>query len=190
MAAPKKKTAKTVKTVKQAKKAAPKKTAKTPAKAAKKAPARKAAPRKKPVAKKATKQTTTTQPMETKMTKTANPFEQMAQEASKSGKAQSEACMRSLNVFMKGSEDLFKTNSAFFQKFAEKQMKYMNDSLKVTTLNEWAETQNEIAQENFNDLMELATKTSEQCVKLTTEALEPINEQINQAVKKATQKAA
>ncbi len=121
---------------------------------------------------------------------TANPFEGMFQEASKSAQAQNEAALKCIDIFTKGSESLFKSNADFMKAFTEKQMKYMNDSLKVTTLNEWAETQNEIAQENFNDLMKQATVASEQCVKLTTEALEPLNEQINQAVKKATKQAA
>ncbi|MCB9988171.1 MAG: phasin family protein [Rhodospirillales bacterium] len=112
-------------------------------------------------------------------------IDKIAQDMTSAGKQQAEAYAACFGILFKGSEDIVKTNTAFIQKFAEKQAQYMNDSLQVKTLNEWAETQNEIAQANLNDLMDMATRTSEQCVKLAVDVMAPINQQIGETVKKA-----
>lgn len=101
-----------------------------------------------------------------------------------------QAYARCCNVIVSGMEDLMKYQSTFFQQFAEKQMKYINDSLQVRTLNEWTETQHEIAQENLNDLMDMATRSSERCVKIASEAFEPLNEELNKFIRQTGQAAA
>jgi phasin family protein len=55
------------------------------------------------------------------------------------------------------------------------------------TLNEWAETQNKIAQANLDDMMSAATKLSEMSVKLLSESAEPISEQMGKSIRKASE---
>ena len=76
------------------------------------------------------------------------------------------------------------------QATAEKQAQLAKELMASKTLNEMAETQNKIAQSQFNDFMANSTKLSEMSVKLLTEASEPINKQMNKAMNQAQKKAA
>lgn len=129
--------------------------------------------------------------METIMTKgNTMQFDKLTQDAANSSKEYADSCMKGCSVLMKGMEGLVKTQSNFVQTFSEKQMKFFNDAIKSKTLNEWTEIQSSAAQENFNDLMEIATTASEQLVKIATEALEPINSQFGKVMSKTTKMAA
>jgi phasin family protein len=129
--------------------------------------------------------------METIMTKgNTMQFDKMAHEAANGSKEYMDSCMKGCSVMMKGMENLVKTQSNFMQSFSEKQMKFFNDAIKSKTLNEWTEIQSSAAQENMNDLMEIATTASEQIVKIATEVLEPINSQFGKTMGKAMKMAA
>lgn len=124
------------------------------------------------------------------MTQSKVQIDQIAQEAANNGREGVECCIKSCGILFKGFEEIAKANASFVQNFAEKQAKFVNDSLKVKTLNEWSEIQNEAAQANFNDVMEACTSASEKCVKVLTEALEPINNQMNKSIRKASESIA
>jgi phasin family protein len=55
------------------------------------------------------------------------------------------------------------------------------------TVSEMSEAQSKLAQQGFEDAMAAATKISEMTIKLCTEALEPINDQVTKTVKKASE---
>lgn len=181
------------------KKAAPKKSVakKTPPKkvAKKKAPVKKAAPKKaaKTAPKSATKIAANTsifnvqpQILEiVKMTKAPFQFDQLAQEATEAGREGFEAFVKSGTIFAKGFEDLIKTAANLSQDAAEKQAEFAKQLMSSKTLNEFAETQNKIAQANFDQFMSGATKLSEMSVKVLSEGSEPINAQLNKTMQKA-----
>lgn len=120
------------------------------------------------------------------MTQSKQKLDAIAHDLANSGREGFETYYKSAGIFAKGLEDIAKTQAGFFQALTEKQLKYVNDSFKVKTINEFSELQNAAAQETFNDLMDAVTKTSEKYVKVVTEAFDPINEQIAKSVKKAS----
>ena len=120
-----------------------------------------------------------------KMTKAPFQFDQLAQEAADAGRENFEAFVKSGTIFAKGFEDFIKTASNLSQGAAEKQAEYAKQLMASKTLNEFAETQNKIAQANFDQFMAGATKLSEISVKLLSDGAEPINSQLNKTIQKA-----
>ena len=128
--------------------------------------------------------------METVMTQTTKQFEAFFQDTNSAGREGYEAFVKSSTIFAKGFEEIFKAGVALAQESAEKQTQYIKDAMSAKTLNEFTETQNKIAQANFDDFMAGATKISELSAKLLTEASEPINEQVAKGMQKATKSMA
>ncbi len=120
------------------------------------------------------------------MTKTQSQFDAFFKETSDFGANYSEACTKSGTIFMKGMEDIVSTMVSLAQQSAEKQSKYMKDAMSCKTVNDFAETQNKIAQSSFDDFMSGATKLSEISVKVLTEGTEPVSAQMTKAMEKAT----
>ncbi len=127
----------------------------------------------------------TTSKMEKTMTKGKNQFDSFTQDAVKGGKEQVDAVIQTGNVFMKGFEDMTKACMSWAQSSAEKNSQAVKALMSCKTINEFAETQNKWAQQNFDDFMAGATKMSELGVRVTTEALEPINDQFSKSIRKA-----
>lgn len=127
-----------------------------------------------------------TQAMETIMTKGKQQFEKLSSEAANAGKDNMDAWMKSGSIFMKGYEDIMKTWMGMAQKNAEKSGEAVKTLLACKTVNEYAEVQNRLAQEGFDDLMAGATKLSELSVKLVSDGFAPINDQMGRTIKKAS----
>lgn len=127
------------------------------------------------------------QAMEKIMSQSKSQMDKMAQDASNFGREGFEAFMQSGTIFAKGFEEIARTAIALSQSAAEKQAQFINQAMSSKTLNEWAETQNKIAQASLDDLMSAATKLSEMSVKLMTESAEPINEQMGKSIRKASE---
>lgn len=132
----------------------------------------------------------TNKAMETIMTKSKDQMERLTQDASEFGREGFDAFMKSGTLFAKGFEDIIRTSIELAQGAAEKQSKYIKDAMSCKTLNEFAETQNKIAQANFDDFMASATKISEMSARLLTQASEPLNAQATKSMKKASEKMA
>ncbi len=132
------------------------------------------------------KHPTTFKEMETIMTKNKVQLDKLAQEANALGRESTEAFIKAGNIFAKGFEEIVKTSMTMAQDAAEKQAKFVKEAMSTKTLNEWAEVQHKIVQTNFDDLMSGATKISELSVKVLTDGVEPLNEQANKAILKAT----
>lgn len=118
------------------------------------------------------------------MSQSKSQMDKFAQDAQAFGREGFEAFTQAGTIFAKGFEELARTAVAIAQSSAEKQAQFINQALSSKTLNEWAETQNKIAQSNLDDMMSAATKLSEMSVKLMSEAAEPINEQLGKVQRK------
>lgn len=195
------------------KKASPKKPARKAIQkaAAKKTPAKKAAPKKaiakrtapkKPAARKPKVARQATQPrkeflsptpppqMETIMTQSNAQFDQFTKDAAGMSREGVDAFVKSGQIFAKGFEAILRESMAFAQASAEKQMQFAKEAMTSKTINEFSDIQNKIAQSNFDDFMSGATKISELGVKVFTDAVEPINEQVTKSVHKASRAVA
>ena len=125
--------------------------------------------------------------MEKIMSNSKDKFEKIKSDATQSSRQGMEACVKSGTVMAQGMEQYFKTAIALVQSSAERQGEAFKQLLACKTLNEVTETQNRIAQENFEEMMQAATKLSEISIKIATEVFEPITEELNKNVKKATE---
>lgn len=128
--------------------------------------------------------------METLMSTTKDTFEKFKNEAANTSRQGFEACAKSGNVLVQGAEQFFKTYVSIAQASAERQGEAFKQLLACKTLNEVTETQNKIAQDNFEELMQATTKLSEISIKIATEVFEPINEEVSKTIKKASEKVA
>lgn len=128
--------------------------------------------------------------MENIMTNSKAQYEKITNEAASSGKEGVEALLKSTNIWMKGTEDIMKTYMSLAQESAAKNSEAIKTLLGCKNLNELTEAQNKLAQQSFDGFMAGATKLSELTVKLTTEALEPINDQVSKTMRKATDSVA
>ena len=112
-------------------------------------------------------------------------FDQFTQDAANQSRENVEAFVKSGTIFAKGFEDIIKTAASLTQTATERQAEYAKQLMGVKTLNEFAETQNKIAQSSFDQFMQGATQLSEMSVKLLSETSEPLNAQMSKAMKKA-----
>ena len=133
----------------------------------------------------------TNQTMETLMNSQKNQFEKLSTDGAEQVRQVSDNMMKSSTLFMKGMEQVMKTCMSMAQDSAEKNAEAMKQLMACKTINDFTEAQNKLAQQNFDDMMQNATKLSEICIKVCTEAFDPINDQLSKAIKKAsTQMAA
>ena len=116
--------------------------------------------------------------------------EKLTNEAASNGKEGVEALLKSTNTWMKGTEDLMKTYMSLAQETAARNSEAIKTLLGCKNLNELTEAQNKLAQQSFDGFMTGATKLSELTFKLTTEALEPVNDQVRKTIRKATDSVA
>ena len=113
-------------------------------------------------------------------------FDQFTKEAADLNREGIDAVVKSGTIFAKGIESIMKETMSFAQTATEKQMQLAKDALTSKTINEFSDAQNKIAQNSFDDFMSGTTKITELGVKVLTEAIEPINDQIQKSVQKAT----
>lgn len=116
-----------------------------------------------------------------------NPFDKISQDAGAIGRETTEALSKASTLYQKNCETIMKACMSFTQDLIEKQTQYTKKALSSKTLNEFTELQSEAAQEGFNDFMTGATRISELCVKAATDCIEPINDQMNRTIRKATE---
>lgn len=124
--------------------------------------------------------------MEKLMNQNKAQIEKFSADAASMGRESMDAFMKSSTLFAKGMEQIMRTATTMAQSAAEKQGAFFKEALSSKTLNEWTEVQNKMAQSNFDDFMSSATQISEMSVKLMTEAVEPISEQMTKAMQKAS----
>lgn len=113
-------------------------------------------------------------------------LDQMTQDAAVMGQAQVDAIVKSSTIFTKGMEDIIKTVMEIAQDAGEKSQAAAKSVMSCKTINEFADVQTKLAQASFDEFMTNATKISEKGVKLCTDAMEPINDTMGKAIKKAS----
>lgn len=128
--------------------------------------------------------------MEKIMSTSKNHFEKFKTDATASSRQGLEAMVKSGTLLAQGMEQYIKTVVGIAQSSAERQGEAFKQLLACKTLNEVTEAQNKLAQDNFEELMQTATKLSEIGIKIATEVLEPINEEVSKNVKKASEAVA
>lgn len=120
--------------------------------------------------------------METTMNSFKEQMEKMSGGASESAREGIESLTKSGETFTKGAEQLMKTLSSVVQESSQRNAEAMKGLMACRTLNEFAEAQNKMAQQNFDDMMSMMTKMSEMTIKLCKEAMEPMNAQMTKAM--------
>lgn len=120
------------------------------------------------------------------MTQGQAQFDQFTKDAANINREGIDAFVKSGTIFAKGFENLIKETMSFAQTTAEKQMQLAKDAMTCKTINEFSDMQNKLAKTGFDDFMSGTTKITELGVKVFSEAVEPINEQIQKSVQKAT----
>jgi len=123
--------------------------------------------------------------METTMTNFKNQYEKISSEASSSVRESVESLSKSSATFAKGAEQILKTITEAAQGSSQRNAEAVKALMATRTLNEFAEAQNKLAQQNFEEAMSTITKLSEMTIKLYSEALEPINGQMTKAMTSA-----
>lgn len=132
--------------------------------------------------------------MESMMTNYKDQYEKMAEKMTEGAPAAMresiESCMKSSATFAKGAEQMMKAMAEAAQESAQRNSEAIKALMATRTLNEFAEAQNKLAQENFDETMSAVTKMSEMTIKLLTDAFEPINGQMTKAMTAAMKKNA
>jgi len=113
-------------------------------------------------------------------------FDQFTKEAANLNREGIDAFVKSGTIFAKGFENIMKETMSFAQSSAEKQMKLAKDAMTCKTINEFSDAQNKLAKTSFDDFMSGTTKITELGVKVLTDSIEPISEQVQKSVQKAT----
>lgn len=131
-----------------------------------------------------------TSDMEKIMNKSKTQMDQFANDAANSSRELSEAALKSASIFAKGMEEIMRTCMGLAQNAAEKHADFLKQAMGTKSLNELTEIQNKTAQKNYDEFVANATRLSELSVRTLTESAEPLNNQINKAVQKASQMAA
>ncbi|MGH1378881.1 MAG: phasin family protein [Alphaproteobacteria bacterium] len=124
------------------------------------------------------------------MSKTSTQFDKIIKDTQEFGTQYSDACAKSGEIFVKGMEDMMSTMISLTQQSAAKQSDFVKQAMSSKTINEFAETQNKIAKENFDDFVSGANKMSEIGVKILTESSDPVSKEVSKAVQKATKSMA
>ncbi len=132
----------------------------------------------------------TTNFMETIMTAKTYDFDKITKDATAGSKELFEAMQKSMNIWTKGVEKMNQEAVALAQDIANKNQEAFKTIIACKDVNELTELQNKLAQKHFDTIVSSATKLSEISVKIATDSFEPINDQVNKAVKKATESVA
>jgi len=117
-------------------------------------------------------------------------FDQFTQDAAVMGQDQIDAVIKSSTIFQKGMEEIIKVASQIAQEAGEKQAAATKTLFSCKTLNEFTDAQSKLAQSSFDNFLSNATKLSELSVKVCTDCMAPINDQVGKAMKKASAIAA
>lgn len=96
----------------------------------------------------------------------------------------------SLSTLANRTKDIIETLTSVAQESGQRNAEAIKSLMASRTLNEYAEAQNKLAQQNFDDAMSTMTKLSEMTIKLYTEAFEPVNAQMTKAMSSVMKKNA
>jgi len=131
-------------------------------------------------------QKTTFNFMENIMTAKPYDFDKYTKDATAGSKDFYDAMQKSMNIWAKGVEKINQEAMSFAQDVAAKNQEAFKTLVECKDVNELTEVQTQLTQKHFDTLVTNATKLSEISVKVATDSFEPLNDQVNKAVKKAS----
>ena len=117
-------------------------------------------------------------------------FEKFSKQAAEQGQEALAAATKSANAWMKGYENWMKTCMQIAQDASERNSSAAKKLMGCKTVQELTEAQNQIAQQSFDEMISDVTRLSELSIKTATESMQPLNDQVTKAVKRATSAAA
>lgn len=124
--------------------------------------------------------------METLTMKPNKNFDKLAQDATASAQEQFDAFSQFASSYAKGLEQFTKTCMELTQETTEELAESAKALLACKTMNEYADAQAKFAQASFEKIMGNATKLSEMSIRMANDSMQPLNEQMNKAIKKAS----
>lgn len=128
--------------------------------------------------------------METTMNSFKEQMEKMSGGATESARESIESLTKSGATFTKGAEQMMKALAESIQESSQRNAEAMKALMACRTLNEFAEAQNKMAQQNFDEMMSTMTKMSEMSIKLYKDAMEPVNNQMTKSMNSVMSAAA
>ncbi len=129
---------------------------------------------------------TTPKEMEKMMNKSQSQFDAFSKDQGQMMKQSMEAMARSGKICAERMQEMMNLCMEVAQGASTKQAEAMKTLMTCKTMNEMTEMQSKMAQTSFDDMMQAMTRFTEMGVRLATDAMEPLNEQIGKAMKKAT----
>lgn len=128
--------------------------------------------------------------METFTMKPNKNFDKIAQDATASAQEQFDALTQAATIYAKNVENMMKTCMEMTQETTGELAENAKGLLACKTINEYADAQNKFAQATFEKIMGNATKLSEMTIRMANDSMQPLNEQVNKVIKKASDLAA
>ena len=111
-------------------------------------------------------------------------------EASQMNKANVDAVVQASSIAAKGIEQMNREFMNFAQARLEANMNLAKQMFGAKTLREFFDAQTDFARQNFDTMMAESAKMTELSVKVSNEAMEPIQTQTNKTVEKVMKSAA
>jgi len=105
-------------------------------------------------------------------------------DANQAGKDNVEAVVKSSQIFAKAAEELNKAISTFAQSSLELNVQAGQALLGAKSLQDLVEVQQELARSSFDHFITGSSKISDMAMKVTNEALEPIQSRVNHTIEK------
>lgn len=124
--------------------------------------------------------------MEQAMNKTQSQYDAFSKDANAYMQENMNALSKSGKICAERMQDMMSTCMELCQGASEKQANALKNMMACKTINEVTDCQTKLAQQSFDEMMSAWTKLTEMGVKCATEVMEPLNDQIGKAVKKAT----
>lgn len=111
-------------------------------------------------------------------------------EATTMNKANVDAVVQASSIAAKGVENLNREMMGFAQQRIEANVDLAKRMMSAKTLREFFDAQTDFARQNFDTFVAESAKMTELAVKVSNEAMEPIQSQTNKTVEKAMKSAA
>lgn len=117
-------------------------------------------------------------------------FDKFTQDATATAQESFDAFSQCASLWAKGAEQYYKTCLELGQETADELSQQAKSLLASKTMNEYAEAQSKFAQASFEKIMGNMTRLSELGIRIANDSLQPLNEQVNKTIKKASDLAA
>lgn len=128
--------------------------------------------------------------MESFMNKSQSQFDALSKDQSAAFQDALQTCMKSGKIAAERMQDMMGYCMQMCQESSEKQAEAMKNFFTCKTLTDVTEAQSKFAQTSFDDMVQAMTKMTEMGIKCSTEIMEPFNDQLGKAMKKATESMA